>query len=160
MEDSGFYRAVGFILALLFAIVFGLCIFAILYSDFALSGGTVNDRERTTLQIAATAGATAALLSWVLQKYAAHRGFGIRVIYGLLIYLLLFAAIGGMLELGYGITTNTGTIDFSLSGLYFLSYGAFATFAINLIGAQALWIVGLIIFAGLFLGAVGPRKIY
>ena len=160
MEETGFYTVAGFILAILFAAVLGLCIFAILYAEFAQSAGTVNDRERTTLIIAATAAALAALISWLLQKYAAHRGFGIRALYGLLIYLLLFAGLGGMLELGHGIATNTGTIDFSPSGLYFLSLGAFYSFAINLVGQQIFWIIGLFSSAGLFLAFVGPRKIY
>lgn len=160
MEESGFYSAVGFILAILFAVVLGLCIFAILYADFAQSGGTVNERETTTLTISAIAATVAALLSWLLQKYAAHRGFGIRTIYGVLIYFLLFAGLGGMLELGYGIATGSGTIDFSPSGLYFLSLGAFYAFAINLVGQQIFWIFGLFVAAGLILAAVGPRKIY
>ena len=160
MEESGFYTTVGFILVLLFAAVFGLSFFAILYSDFGQTGSTLNDRQSTTLTISATAAALAAILSWLLHKFAAHRGFVIRFIYGLVTYLLLFAALGGILELGYGIITGTGSIDWSLSGLYFLSYGAFAAFAINLIGQQILWILGLFVAAGLILALVGPRKIY
>ena len=103
---------------------------------------------------------TYALLSWLLQKYAAHRGLAIRIIYGVLIYFLLFAGIGGLLELGYGVFTHTGTIDFSLSGIYFLSLGAFYGFAISMVGQPLLWMIGLFLSAGIILALVGPRKIY
>lgn len=160
MEESGAYTAVGFLLAVLFAAVMGLCVFAVLYTDFATSGGIVNDRERTTLRIVAIAGASAGLLAWWMQKFAATRSFPTRTIYGLLIYLLIFCALGGLFELGHGIVTSQGSVDFSLSGIYFLSLGAFYTFVISLLGESAIALIGLMLSAGLVLAAVGPRKIY
>ena len=160
MEESGLYTIVGFILAVLFAIVMGLCVFAVLYTDFLDSGGIVNDRERVTLRIVAIAGATAALIAWWLQTFAATRSFATRLIYGVLIYLVIFCALGGMLELGYGVITAQTSLDFSLSGIYFLSLGAFYTFVISLVGESIIAFIGLVIAAGIILAAVGPRRVY
>lgn len=160
MEESGFYSAVGFILALLFAAVMGVCVFAILFTDFAQSGGVVNDRERTTLTIAATAGASAGLISWWLQRFAAHRGLVTRIIYGVLIYLLIFAALGGFLELGNSVLNAPGSVDLSPTGLYWSSLGSFYTFAIALLGEGVVPLIGLMIAAGVILALVGPRRIY
>ena len=160
MEESGFYTIVGFILAVLFAAVMGLCVFAVLYPDFVDSGGIVNERERTTLRITAAAGASAAIISWWLQNFAATKSLPTRIIYGVLIYLLVFCALGGLFELGHGVFTSATPLDFSLSGIYFLSLGAFYTFAISLVGNSIFYFIGLMIAAGIILGVVGPRKVY
>lgn len=160
MEESGFYTVVGFILAVLFAAVMGLCVFAVLYPDFAASGGIVNARERTTLQITALAGASAALISWWMQNFAATRSLPIRIVYGILVYFLIFCALGGLFELVHGIATSATPLDLSLSGIYFLSLGAFYTFAISLVGDSIFAFIGLLIAAGVVLGMVGPRKVY
>jgi hypothetical protein len=160
MEESGFYTTVGFILAILFAAVMGLCMGAVLYTDFAASGGIVNERERVTLRIVATAAASAGIIAWWMQKFAAHRSFVIRLIYGLLIYMVIFAALGGLFQFGHGLMTNPGGIDFSLSGIYLASLGAFYTFAISLVGQAILALVGLLASAGIILAAGGPKKVY
>jgi hypothetical protein len=160
MEESGSYRLVGFFLAIMFAAVMGLCALAVLYTDFTALGGVLNDRERATLRIVALAGASAGLIAWGLQKFAAHRSFAIRLIYGLAIYLLVFCALGGLFELLSGIIGGPGSVDWSLSGLYFLSLGAFYGFTISLLGNSVLALLGLMLAAGIILAAVGPRTIY
>jgi len=159
MEESGFHSAVGFILAILFATVMGLSVFAVLYTD-ALSGGVINDQEKTTLTIAAMAGALAALISWLLQSFAAHRSFAVRLVYGLLIFLLIFCALGGLFKFSYGIATSQGSVDFSPSGLYFSSLSAFYAFAFSLFNSSLPAFLGLNFAAGLILASVGPRKVY
>lgn len=160
MEESGLHRLVGVILAVLFAIVMGLCALALLYTDFTVSGGLLNDRERATMRIAALAGASAGLIAWGLQKFAAHRSFGVRMVYGLTVYVLVFCALGGFFELVSGAINGPGSLDWSPSGLYFLSLGAFYSFTISLFGNSAFFLIGLMIAAGIILAAVGPRKIY
>lgn len=160
MEESGFYTAVGFVLALLFAAVMGLCVFALLYTDFAQSGGIVNDRERATLAVTAAAAASAGLISWWLQSFAAHRGVVTRFIYGTLTYLLLFCAFGGLLELANSLINAPATVDLSFSGLYWSSLGAFYSFTINMLGRALPPLIGLMVAAGLILAMVGPRRIY
>lgn len=160
MEESGLHRLVGVFLAVMFAAVMGLCAFAVLYTDFTELGGVLNDRERATLRIVALAGASAGLISWGLQKFAAPRSFAVRLIYGLAIYLLLFCALGGLFELVSGIISAPGSVDWSLSGLYFLSLSAFYGFTISLLGKSVLALLGLILAAGIILAAVGPRTIY
>lgn len=160
MEESGFHRLVGFALAVLFAAVMGLCAVAVLYTDFTASGGLLNDKERATLRIVALAGGSAALVAWWMQKFAAHRAFGTRLLYGVTVYFLVFCALGGLFELVSGVSGGSGSVDWSPSGLYFLSLGAFYSFTISLLGNSLLPLIGLMIAAGLILAAVGPRKIY
>ncbi|RME95081.1 MAG: hypothetical protein D6773_18800 [Alphaproteobacteria bacterium] len=160
MEESGFYKVVGFILAILFAVVIGLCVFALLYTDFAQSGGIINDRERTTLRIAASAGAIAAILTWLLQSFAAHRSFATRFFYGLIVFVLVFSALGGLFELVHAMVTSPTPVDLSLSGIYFASLSAFYAFAISLVGSSIPAFIGLVLAAGLILAAVGPRRVY
>ncbi len=160
MEESGVYTAVGFVLAVLFAAVMGLCVFAILYADFAQSGGLVNDRERIILRITAIAAASAALLSWWLQKFAATRSFPVRFLYGMLIYPVVFTALGSLMELIQKIISKPGAMTFSLSDFYFDSLSAFYAFVIDLVGSSLVPLVGLVFAAGVILAAVGPRRIY
>ena len=160
MEESGLYTVVGFVLAVLFAIVMGLCVFAILYADFAQSGGIVNDRERSILRITAIAAASAALLAWWLQRFAATRSFGVRFFYGMLIYPVVFTALGSMMELVQKIVSKPGAMTFSFSDFYFDSLSAFYAFVIDLVGNALLPLIGLVFAAGLILAAVGPRRIY
>lgn len=160
MEESGFHRLVGGFLAIMFAIVMGLCAFAVLYTDFTELGGVLNDRERVTLRIVALAGASAGLVAWGLQNFAAHRSFAVRLVYGVAIYVLVFCAFGGLFELISGIASGPGTVDWSPSGLYFLSLSAFYGFTISLLGESILALIGLMLAAGVILAAVGPRTIY
>lgn len=160
MEESGFYRLVGLFLAVAFAGVMGLCALAVLYTDFSISGGVLNDRERVTLRIVALAGASAGIISWIMQRFAEHRSFGVRLLYGLTVYVLVFCALGGLFELISGMFSGPGSIDWSPSGLYFLSLGAFYSFTISLLGDSILALIGLMLSAGIILAAVGPRRIY
>lgn len=159
MEQSGLSRAVGFVLAILFAAVMGLCLIAVLSSEYTEPGRVLSDQARNTLRTVGIAGAGAGLISWWLQRFAAHRGFLIRAIYGFVIFLLVFCAVGALLEVINNYALNPGQRDFSPSGLYWSSVGAFYTFAIFVLGSFRLGLIGVMIAPALILALVGPREI-
>ena len=51
MDNSGFGRGVGFVLALLFAAVMGLCLIGVLVAEYMEPGRIVNEQARVTLRI-------------------------------------------------------------------------------------------------------------
>lgn len=159
MEQSGFDRAVGLTLALLFAAVMGACLIAVLISDYTEPGRIMSDQTRNTLKICGIAGAGAGLISWWLQGFAAHRGFLMRAIYGLVIFLLVFCALGGLLEVVSAYSSNTGQHDFSPSGFYWASVGSFYTFTIFILGSFNIGLLGVLLSPALILALVGPREI-
>ena len=159
MEQSGFGRAVGFVLAVLFAIVMGMCLIAVLVADYMEPGRIMSEQARLTLRICGISGAGAGLLAWWLQNFAAHRAFAVRFFYGLVIFLLVFSAIGGLLEVGSNFMFNPGPHDFSLSGLYWASLGGFYTFALFLLGSSNPGLLGVLLAPGVILAVVGPREI-
>lgn len=159
MEKSGFGRAVGFVLALLFAAVMGLCLIAVLVADYMEPGRVMSEQARVTLRICGIAGAAAGLLTWWLQRFAAHRAFMIRFFYGLVIFTLVFCALGGLLEVTSNFALNPGPHDYSPSGLYWASLGGFYTFALFLLGSVNPGLLVVLLAPGIILALVGPREI-
>lgn len=159
MEQSGFGRAVGFVLAILFAAVMGLCLIAVLLSDYTEPGRVLSDQARTTLKICGIAGAGAGLIAWWLQKFAAHRGLLVRAIYGLAIFILVFCALGALFEVINNYAFNPGQHDFSPSGLYWASVGAFYTFTFFLVTSFNPGLLGVMIAPAVILALIGPREI-
>lgn len=159
MEESGFGRAVGFILAVLFAAVMGACLIAVLVAEYMEPGRIMNEQARNTLRICGIAGTVAGLAAWWLQGFAAHRGFAVRFFYGLIIFLLVFCALGGFLEVGSNFILNPGPHDYSLSGLYWASLGGFYTFAFFLVSSFNPGLLAVLLAPGIFLALVGPREI-
>lgn len=159
MEQSGFSRAVGFVLALLFAAVMGACLIAVLVTEYTEPGRIMSDQARNTLKICGIAGAGAGLIAWWLQGFAAHRGFLVRAIYGFVIFMVVFCALGGLLEVISTYASNTGQHDFSPSGLYWASVGSFYTFTIFIVGSFNIGLFGVLLAPALILALVGPREI-
>jgi hypothetical protein len=158
MEHGGLGRAVGIVLALLFSAVMGACLIAVLVADYMEPGRIVNEQARVTLRICGIAGAITGLLTWWLQGYAASRGFIVRFIYGLVLFLLVFCALGGLLEVISNFILNPGPHDYSPSGLYWSSLGAFYTFALFLIGSSTPGLLVVLLAPGFILALVGPRE--
>lgn len=158
MDISGFGRGVGFVLALLFAAVMGLCLIAVLVAEYMEPGRIVNEQARVTLRICGIAGALAALFTWWMQRFAAHRAFIVRFFFGLIIFLLVFCALGGLLEVISNFWLNLGPHDYSPSGLYWTSLGAFYTFALFLLGTSKPGLLGVLLAPGIILALVGPRE--
>lgn len=158
MEQSGFGRAVGLVLAILFAAAMGLCLIAVLVADYMEPGRIMSEQARSTLRICGIAGASAGLIAWWLQRFAAQRGFAVRFFYGLVIFLLVFSALGGLLEVANNFAFNPGQHDYSPSGLYWSSVGGFYTFTLFLVGSFNLGLLGVLLAPGLILALVGPRE--
>jgi hypothetical protein len=158
MEQSGLDRAVGIVLALLFAAVMGLCLIAVLVADYMEPGRIVNEQARITLRICGIAGASAGLVTWWMQSFAAHRAFIIRFFYAMVIFLLVFCAFGGLLEVISNFMLNPGPHDYSPSGLYWSSVGGFYTFALFLLGSFNPGLLLVLLAPGIILAFVGPRE--
>lgn len=159
MEDSGFGRAVGLVLAVLFAAVMGICLIAVLLSEYSEPGRVMSDQARSTLRTCGIAGAGAGLIAWWLQKFAAHRGLVVRALYGFAIFLLVFCALGALIEVFNNYAFNPGQHDYSPTGLYWASVGAFYTFTIFVVGSFNLGLLGVMIAPAIILALVGPREI-
>lgn len=158
MGGIGFDRVVGFVLAILFALVMGLSMEAVLISDFLKSQELLSPGLDHTLRIAGFAGALAALVAWWAQTLAASRNVVIRFIFALVIFLMAFCSFGGLLRMIYVHMTYPSQQDWSLSGLYFSSIDDFYTFVLSLLGPSLPAYVALVAAAGLYIGLFGPRE--
>ncbi|MEC9369244.1 MAG: hypothetical protein VX871_11205 [Pseudomonadota bacterium] len=156
--NNGLNMAVGVILALLFAGVFGISTAAVLLADYMQPGRIMSEQVRQTLQLCAVAGAVAGLAAWALQRFAARRGFVVRFLYGVVVFALVFCAIGGMLDVVRNYLASPGSTDISLGGIYWTSLGGFYNFVFFLVSSLNIAILGLILAAGLILAVVGPRE--
>ena len=159
MEQSGLDRAVGFFLALLFAAVMGMCLIAVLVTQYMEPGRVMSEQARITLQTCGIAGTTAGLLTWWLQRFAAHRGIAVRFFYALVIFLLAFCALGGLIGVISNFIYNPGPHDYSPTGLYWASVGGFYTFSLFLLGSFNPGLLVVLLSPGLILALVGPREV-
>ena len=97
MDKLSFSNVVGFVLALAFALVIGVSMWALLLGDYVNS--FMNEQTRHTLRIVGFAGALAALVTWWVQSFAAKRGFVVRTLFALFIFVVAFCSFGGLLEI-------------------------------------------------------------
>ena len=81
----------------------------------------MNATTRQTLQIVGYAGAMSALIAWWVQQFAAGRGFLVRFLFALFIFILAFCSLGGLLRVLYLMFAYPNQLDWSLSGLYWSS---------------------------------------
>ncbi|XSG82798.1 MAG: hypothetical protein ACPW61_03195 [Methyloligella sp. ZOD6] len=149
---------IGFILAILFAMVMGISMQAVLVGDYLQSQNVMNETTQATLRIAGFAGALAALLAWWAQRFAAARGLVVRFLYGLVVFVLAFVSFGGLLRVIYRLVSYPGRQDWSLSGLYFASLDDFYSFVIFMIGPSLPAYLMLLVAAGVYLALFGPRE--
>ena len=99
MEKLTFGNVVGFVLAVLFALVIGVSMWALLAGDYMNS--FMNEQTRHTLRIVGFAGALAALVTWWVQSFAAKRGFIVRFMFAFFIFVVAFCSFGGLLRFIY-----------------------------------------------------------
>lgn len=158
MSEAVLARGVGIALAILFALVMGVSIAAVLLADFMQPGKLMSEPARQTLIVCGVAGALAGAVSWLLQSYAAGRGFVVRFLYAFGIFVLLFGAFGGLLEVVRKLASSPGAIDVSPTGLYWSSLGGFYTFLLFLLIPLRPALFGLWLAAALILALVGPRE--
>jgi len=155
MEQVTFDRAVGFILAALFALVIGVSMWALLVGDYM--HGVMNEQAQRSLRIVGFAGALAALATWWVQGFAGHRGPVVRFLFALFIFVVAFSSIGGMLRVIYSYVTYPSQQDWSLSGLYWASQSDLVSFVIFMLVPPRPAYAALILATAAYMAVFGPR---
>ncbi|ODA68872.1 hypothetical protein A7A08_00706 [Methyloligella halotolerans] len=149
---------IGFILAILFAMVMGISMQAILVGDYLQSQNIMSEITQVTVRIAGFSGALAALLAWWAQRFAAMRGFLVRFVFALFIFVVAFFSFGGLLRVIWTHVTYPNQQDWSFTGLYFASINDFYTFVLFLLGQNLPAYLVLVVAAGIYLALFGPRE--
>ena len=156
MEKLTFTKVVGFVLAAAFAIVIGVCMWALMVGDFMNT--VMNQQTQHTVRIVGFAGMLAALVTWWCQRFTARRGFLVRMLFALFIFIVAFCSFGGLLRFIYIHASYPSQQDWSLTGMYLASLNDFYTFLLDMLipprPAYAALVVGAAIYVALF----GPRE--
>jgi fluoride ion exporter CrcB/FEX len=156
MQKLTMDNVVGFVLAILFALVMGISMWGLLVGDYVNT--VMNEQTRHTLRIVGFAGALAALATWWVQNFAARRGFTIRFLFSMMIFAVAFAAFGGLLRFIYIHATYPSQQDWSLTGLYFASLNDFYTFLLDMFLPPRPAYAALTVAAAIFVAIFGPRE--
>jgi hypothetical protein len=156
MEKVTFAKVVGFLLAALFALVMGVSMWALLVGEYMNS--VMNEQAQHTLRIVGFAGAFAALVTWWVQGFAAKRGFVVRFLFSLFIFVLAFCSFGGLLRLIDSYYNRANLQDWSLSGLYFASINDFYSFVLFMLVPPRPAYAALILAAAFYVALFGPRE--
>ncbi len=102
-EDSPGTAMNGFVLALLFSVVYGGVLGGGLLAEHVfLAGGALNDHVIGTVSLIGISGALAAFFAWGVQGMGASFPFVGRFVFALFFLGLLFVVIGGGLTMMYG----------------------------------------------------------
>jgi hypothetical protein len=156
MDKVSLGSVVGFVLAILFALVIGVSMWALLLGDYMNT--FMNEQTRHTLRIVGFAGALAALITWWVQSFAARRGFVVRFLFALFIFVVAFCSFGGLLRFIYIHATYPSQQDWSLSGLYLASLNDFYTFLLDMLLPPRPAYAALAVVAAIFVAWFGPRE--
>ena len=98
----------------------------------------MNEQTQHTLRIVGFAGALAALVTWWVQGFAAKRGFVVRILFALFIFVVAFCSFGGLLRFIYIHVTYPNQQDWSLSGHVLASLNDFVSFVlVHVVAAPA-----------------------
>ena len=156
MDKLSFGNVVGFVLALAFALVIGVSMWALLLGDYVNS--FMNEQTRHTLRIVGFAGALAALVTWWVQSFAAKRGFVVRTLFALFIFVVAFCRFGGLLRFVYIHATYPNQQDWSLTGMYLASLNDFYTFLLDMFLPPRPAYAALSLAAAIYVAWFGPRE--
>jgi len=156
MDKLTFGNVVGFVLAIMFALVIGLSMWALLLGDYMNT--FMNEQTRHTLRIVGFAGALAALVTWWVQTFAAKRGFVVRFLFALFIFVVAFCSFGGLLRFIYIHATYPSQQDWSLTGLYLASLNDFYTFLLDMLLPPRPAYAALAVAAAVYVAWFGPRE--
>jgi hypothetical protein len=158
MQKLTLDNVVGFALALLFALVIGISMWALLKGDYMNASPDIQAQVRHTLRIVGLAGALSGLVTWWVQNFAARRGFIIRFLFAFFIFVVAFGSFGGLLQFIYTHVTYPNQQDWSLTGLYFASLNDFYTFLVDMFLPPRTDYAVLTAVAAIFLALFGPRE--
>jgi hypothetical protein len=142
MEKVTFDKVVGFILAACFALVITV----------------MNEQAQQSLRIVGFAGAFAALTTWWVQQFAAKRGFVVRFLFALFIFVVAFSSFGGLLRVINSHVTYPSQQDWSLQGLYWASQSDLVSFVIFMLVPPRPAYAALIAAAAIYIAIFGPRE--
>jgi hypothetical protein len=156
MDRVTFGNVVGFVLAVLFALAIGLSMWALLLGDYMNT--FMNEQTRHTLRIVGFAGALAALVTWWVQSFAAKRGFVVRFLFALFIFVVAFTSFGGLLRFIYIHVTYPSQQDWSLTGMYLASLNDFYTFLLDMLLPPRPAYAALAVVAAIYIAWFGPRE--
>ena len=156
MDKLSFGNVVGFVLAMAFALVIGVSMWALLLGDYVNS--FMNEQTRHTLRIVGFAGALAALVTWWVQSFAAKRGFVVRTLFALFIFVVAFCSFGGLLRFVYIHATYPNQQDWSLTGMYLASLNDFYTFLLDMFLPPRPAYAALSLAAAIYVAWFGPRE--
>jgi hypothetical protein len=156
MEKVTFAKVVGFVLAALFALVIGVSMWALLIGDYMNT--VMNAQTQHTVRIVGFAGALAALVAWWVQGFAAKRGFVVRLLFALFIFVVAFTSFGGLLRFIYIHVTYPSQQDWSFMGLYLASLNDFYTFLLDMLIPPRPAYAALALTAAIYIAVFGPHE--
>jgi hypothetical protein len=156
MEKVTMAKVAGFVLAILFALVIGISMWALLIGDYMNS--VMNAQAQQSLRIVGFAGALSALATWWVQGFAAKRGFVVRVMFALFIFVVAFCSFGGLLRVIYSHISYPNQQDWSLSGLYWASQSDLVSFVLFMLVPPRPAYAALILTASIYVALFGPRE--
>ena len=157
MEKLTLDSVVGFVLAILLALVVGVSMWALLNGEYMNAPQDMKTQAEHTLRIVGFAGALAALVTWWVQTFAERRGFVVRVLFALFIFVVAFFSFGGLLRLVDSYYSRPNLQDWSPTGLYFASINDFYSFVIFMFVPLRGAFVALTAAAAIFVALFGPR---
>jgi hypothetical protein len=156
MEKVTFTKVVGFVLAAAFAIAIGISMWALMIGDFMNT--VMNAQTQHTVRIVGFAGMLAALVTWWCQRFAAKRGFVVRTLFALFIFIVAFCSFGGLLRFVYIHATYPSQQDWSLTGIYLASLNDFYTFLLDMLIPPRPAYAALAVAAAVYVAVFGPRE--
>lgn len=156
MQKVTFDKVVGFILAACFALVIGISMWALLVGDYMNT--VMNEQAQQSLRIVGFAGALAALTTWWVQQFASRRGFVVRFLFALFIFVVAFSSFGGLLRVIYSHVTYPSQQDWSVQGLYWASQSDLISFVIFMLVPPRPAYAALLAGAAIYIAIFGPRE--
>jgi hypothetical protein len=118
----------------------------------------MNAQTQHTVRIVGFAGMLAALVTWWCQRFAAKRGFVVRTLFALFIFIVAFCSFGGLLRFVYIHATYPSQQDWSLTGIYLASLNDFYTFLLDMLIPPRPAYAALAVAAAVYVAVFGPRE--
>jgi hypothetical protein len=156
MEQLTFSKVVGFVLAAAFAIVIGVSMWALMIGDYMNT--VMNAQTQHTVRIVGFAGLLAALVTWWCARFTARRGFLVRMLFALFIFIVAFCSFGGLLRFIYIHAIYPSQQDWSLSGMYLASLNDFYTFLLDMMIPPRPGYLALAVAAAIYVALFGARE--
>jgi hypothetical protein len=154
MEKITFDKVVGFVLAILFALVIAISMQGLLVQSDAIT--TV--RSQDTVRIVGLASGLSALIAWWVQNFAATRGLVVRILFALFVFVVAFCSLGGLFRVIDSIIRYPNQQDWSLSGIYWASQGNLISFVLDMLVPPRPAYAALILAVAFYLAIFGPRR--